>query len=67
MPFPGPSRTRQTISSPAATCVACLLKDASISRGTLIEVFEQLAGKAGYLSLDTCAACKIFKAVIRPA
>ncbi len=67
MPFQTHPELDKLFRVPAATCVACLLKDASISTGTLIEVFEQLAGKAGYLSLETCAACKVFKAVIRPA
>jgi hypothetical protein len=33
----------------------------------LIETLEQLAGKAGYLTLATCIACKVYKAVITPA
>jgi hypothetical protein len=51
----------------ACTCAACILKDSDIiHRDGLIEVFEHLARKAGYLAQATCATCFVYKAVICP-
>jgi hypothetical protein len=53
---------------PAPTCAACLLQHSNISHnGALIETFELLARKAGYLAHDTCTVCRTYKPVIRPA
>lgn len=53
---------------PAATCAACLLLGADLNhKDDLIETLEQLAAQAGYVTHDTCAVCKVYKPVIRPA
>jgi hypothetical protein len=53
---------------PAPTCAACLLLGAYLShKYDLIQTVEQLAMKAGYLAHGTCASCKVYKPVIRPA
>lgn len=53
---------------PAATCAACLLHDLPITnKDALIQTFEQLAMKAGYLTHGSCGICKVYKPVIRPA
>ncbi len=52
----------------ASTCAACILLGADVShKEALIQTFEHLAGQAGHLTLATCAACRAYKAVIRPA
>jgi hypothetical protein len=51
----------------ACTCAACILKDSDIPHlNDLVETFEQLALKAGYLAHATCATCFVYKAVICP-
>jgi hypothetical protein len=53
---------------PVATCAACLLRSSDLTRrDALIDTFEQLALKAGYLTRDTCEVCHTYKLVIRPA
>ena len=48
---------------PAATCAACLLAPTCNHKdGNLIETLEQLAAQAGYVTHDTCAVCKTYKA-----